>query len=70
MGQMSRIRISPDAEPPRQEVGKNQGSSAPRGFIDDIAVLFAIMVGRDMVQRYAKALPDESGKTDPAPEPH
>ena len=56
--------ISPGGAPPWQEAASSGRSSALRGFIDDIAVLFAIMTGRDMVQRSPATRPDGAGSMD------
>ena len=67
---MTRSRISPDDASRCQEVFTSGESSALRGFIDDIAVLFDIMLGRDMVQRSPTDLPDGPGSADAAVGPH
>ena len=58
MSPMSRFPLSPDGGSPRPEIGGSRRASALRGFVDDIAVLFAIMLGRDMVQRSRPVVPE------------
>ena len=54
MEPMSRSRSSAADAPRWQEVASSRGSSATRSVIDDIAVLFAIMLGAG----YGAAFPD------------
>ena len=67
---MSPFPISPGGEPRWQKAANSGRSSALRGFFEDIAVLFAIMTGRDMVQRSPTTPPDGGGSFDAAAGPH
>ena len=69
MSHMSRFHFSPDGASRRLETGGLRKTSALRGFVDDIALLFAIMLGRDMVQRSQPVGP-ETGSGDAPFGPH